>query len=73
MLILERKINMNIEKLYPACKSIIWGGDRLKRYYGKNTDADPLAETWELSFHKDGLTCLEYILHRCRKTDTVSD
>ena len=50
---------MNIEKLYPACKSIIWGGDRLKRYYGKKTDADPLAETWELSFHKDGLTCLE--------------
>ena len=50
---------MNIEKLYPACKSIIWGGDKLKKYYGKKTDADPLAETWELSFHKDGLTCLE--------------
>lgn len=49
---------MNIEKLYPACKSIIWGGDKLKKYYGKKTDADPLAETWELSFHKDGLTCL---------------
>ena len=49
---------MNIEKLYPACKSIIWGGDKLKKYYGKKTDADPLAETWELSFHKDGLTCI---------------
>lgn len=49
---------MNIEKLYPACKSIIWGGDKLKQYYGKKTDANPLAETWELSFHKDGLTCL---------------
>ena len=44
MLILERKINMNIEKLYPACKSIIWGGDRLKRYYGKKTAADPPAK-----------------------------
>ena len=50
---------MNIEKLYPACKSIIWGGDRLKRYYGKKTAADPLAETWELSFHKDGKCTLE--------------
>lgn len=45
---------MKIEKLYPACKSIIWGGDKLKKHYGKQTDADPLAETWELSFHKDG-------------------
>jgi len=49
---------MKIEKLYPACKSIIWGGDKLKKDYGKQTDADPLAETWELSFHKDGLTLL---------------
>lgn len=49
---------MNIEKLYPACKSIIWGGDKLKRCYGKVTNAEPLAETWELSLHKDGQSCL---------------
>ncbi len=49
---------MDIVKLIPAYKSIIWGGDKLKRYYGKVTDAEPLAETWELSFHKDGLTCI---------------
>lgn len=52
------EIFMNTVKLYPACKSIIWGGDRLKKYYGKQTDADPLAETWELSFHKDGVSRL---------------
>ena len=49
---------MNIVKLTPAYKSIIWGGDKLKKEYGKQTDLSPLAETWELSFHKDGKTLL---------------
>lgn len=49
---------MKIEKLIPACKSIIWGGDKLKKYYGKVTDSEPLAETWELSLHKDGESTL---------------
>ncbi len=45
---------MNIEKLSPSYKSIIWGGDRLKNKFGKKTDLSPLAESWELSFHTDG-------------------
>ena len=49
---------MQIEKLYPACKEIVWGGKKLKEKYGKITDKDPCAESWELSFHKDGLTTL---------------
>ena len=49
---------MKIEKLYPACKSIIWGGEKLKKIYGKKTDATPLAECWELSLHKDGESTL---------------
>lgn len=49
---------MNIVKLVPAYKSIIWGGNKLKRLYGKQTDAEPLAETWELSLHKDGQSTL---------------
>lgn len=49
---------MKIEKLIPAYKSIIWGGDKLKRLYGKQTDKEPLAETWELSLHKDGESTL---------------
>lgn len=49
---------MKIEKIQPACKSIIWGGQKLKRDYGKVTDLDPLAETWELSLHKDGQSTL---------------
>ena len=50
---------MDIIKLIPAYKSIIWGGSKLKNEYGKKTDLSPLAETWELSFHKDGKTVLE--------------
>ena len=45
---------MKIEKIIPAYKSIIWGGEKLKTHYGKDTDLSPLAESWELSFHKDG-------------------
>lgn len=47
---------MKISKLYPECKDYIWGGEKLKTKYGKQTDITPCAESWELSFHKDGLT-----------------
>ena len=49
---------MSILKLYPECKDYIWGGNKLKEKYGKQTDKTPCAESWELSFHKDGLTRL---------------
>ena len=47
---------MKIEKLYPECKDYIWGGEKLKTKYNKQTDKTPCAESWELSFHQDGLT-----------------
>ncbi|MBQ7949306.1 MAG: ROK family protein, partial [Clostridia bacterium] len=50
---------MEILKLIPECKDNIWGGVKLKEKYGKQTDKDPVAESWELSFHKDGPTRLE--------------
>ena len=43
-------------KLTPAYKDYIWGGTKLKTKYGKKTDISPLAESWELSCHKDGLS-----------------
>lgn len=49
---------MKISKLYPACKDYLWGGNKLKEKYHKVTDKTPCAESWELSFHKDGLTRL---------------
>ncbi len=41
-------------KLQPAFKDYLWGGERLKTEYGKRTALSPLAESWELSCHKDG-------------------
>ena len=41
-------------KLQPAFKDYIWGGNKLRTLYGKETDLSPVAESWELSCHKDG-------------------
>ena len=41
-------------KLTPALKDYIWGGNALKGKWGKKTDKDVIAESWELSCHKDG-------------------
>lgn len=45
---------MHIFKLRPIGKDYLWGGDKLKLFYGKNIDITPLAETWEFSTHPDG-------------------
>ena len=46
---------MKAEKLYPVCKNYIWGGEKLIKKYGKDENTVPCAESWELSFHPDGL------------------
>ena len=38
-------------RLTPAYKDNLWGGNKL-RAYGKNSEADRIAESWELSFVK---------------------
>lgn len=59
-------------KLSPAFKDYLWGGTKLKTSYNKKSDLDIVAESWELSTHKDGqsivnggefdgLTLTEYI------------
>ena len=40
--------------LKPAIKDYIWGGTRLREEFGKESDLDRLAESWELSCHPDG-------------------
>ena len=45
-------------KVIPAFKDYIWGGQKLRTVYGKQTDLCPLAESWELSCHKDGLSTI---------------
>ena len=47
-------IVMYMMKLTAPCKDYIWGGTRLRDEYGKKSDADKVAESWELSCHKDG-------------------
>lgn len=45
-------------KVIPAFKDYIWGGQKLRTVYGKKTDLSPLAESWELSCHPDGLSTI---------------
>ncbi len=39
--------------LKSVCKDYIWGGNRL-REYGKSSEKERIAESWELSCHPDG-------------------
>lgn len=45
---------MAIVKLRPSCKDYLWGGQKLKTEFHKKYDGEILAETWELSCHRDG-------------------
>ena len=45
---------MEILKLKPAVKDYLWGGRRLVEEYNKVSDLEKVAETWEMSNHKDG-------------------
>ena len=50
---------MEILKLLPACKDYLWGGNKLKTVFNKSCDTEILAETWELSCHKDGNSIID--------------
>lgn len=41
-----------------VCKTALWGGDTLKKRFGKVSDFDKLAETWELSVREKENTCI---------------
>lgn len=40
--------------LQGVCKDYLWGGNRLREEFGKQSSADKIAESWELACHKDG-------------------
>lgn len=50
---------MAMVKLLPAFKDYLWGGTKLKESYNKKTDLDIVAESWELSTHKDGQSIVD--------------
>ncbi len=56
---MRKGANMYIMKLIAPCKDYIWGGTKLREEFGKNSDADKVAESWELSCHKDGMSIIE--------------
>ena len=47
-----------IYSLYPVFKDYLWGGTRLREEYGKKSDLAKVAESWELSCHKDGVSSI---------------
>ena len=44
-------------KLHYITKTALWGGVKLKKEYGKNSEYDKVSESWELSV-REGDTCL---------------
>lgn len=50
---------MAILKLIAPCKDYLWGGNRLREEYGKKANSDKIAESWELSCHKDGQSVID--------------
>ena len=46
-------------KLKAPLKDYLWGGTRLKEEYNKQTELDKVAESWELSCHKDGQSLIQ--------------
>lgn len=47
-------MDKKIQRITPAFKDYLWGGDQLKIAYHKHTNLSPLAESWEVSTHPDG-------------------
>lgn len=45
--------------MHPCYKEYLWGGNRLKREYGKLDAPDLTAESWELSCHVDGISRID--------------
>lgn len=45
-------------ELTPPIKDYIWGGTKLREEFGKVSSLDRLAESWELSCHKDGMSVI---------------
>jgi len=46
-------------KLKPIFKDYLWGGNKLVKEYNKKCDMSKVAESWELSCHKDGLSIID--------------
>lgn len=50
---------MEILKLKPVLKDYLWGGQKLKKDFGFESELEKVAEGWMLSCHKDGMNLIE--------------
>jgi len=70
-------MSKNIERhpmlLSPVFKDYLWGGERLINEYNKTTDLRPVAESWELSCHHDGLSAVASGVYAGRTLAEVLD
>ncbi len=44
--------------LTPVPKEVLWGGERLKRFYNKRAPFDRIAESWELTVRPEGVNTI---------------
>lgn len=54
-------MNKEIKKIIPAYKDYLWGGTKLKEKYNKESNLEIVAESWEVSTHKDGSSMIDGI------------
>ena len=60
-------------KMLPAYKDYLWGGERLIADYNKSGDIRPMAESWEVSCHPDGLSYIQNGVYKgCSLSDVLS-
>lgn len=46
-------------KFYGVYKDYLWGGNKMRHKYSINTDVSPIAESWVLSVHPDGMSVIK--------------
>ena len=46
-------------KLQPVYKDYLWGGQRMVQKFARDTDIRPIAESWEVSVHPDGMSVID--------------
>lgn len=50
---------MNPIKLCGVYKDYLWGGNKMRQKYSIKTDISPIAESWVLSVHPDGMSVIK--------------
>ncbi len=51
-------MNLYPLRFKPVYKDYLWGGDNIPRRYGRDVPPGIYAESWEISTHPDGMSCV---------------